>query len=311
MLENRTLSEESILYHYTSLEAFRQIITNRKVWATNSKYLNDTTEFQYGIDLAKEVYGELGSSHKSTYFTEDFIGSSELSSIYIFSLSNKKDLLSQWRAYCPDGGVSIGLNKHVLEIFAEQQRCELVECIYDRQEQKRRLLEFIEGQGQPNYQEFLKVLATFKHPAFAEEEEYRLISKEIGAQSLYYENLPYKPYRWRTTNTMFIKYVEFAIYDLDVTELAEIYPDLSEEERREKCFSSKVPMGEYGDGSLPYGSVPYREIIAGPSIHQQLAKNAISEFIEENIRYEGLKTRGGTKPKKIRVESSTIPYRSK
>jgi hypothetical protein len=41
---------DQIFYHYTSQRGLLGIIKEKKIWATNIRYLNDEREFDYGID---------------------------------------------------------------------------------------------------------------------------------------------------------------------------------------------------------------------------------------------------------------------
>ena len=160
------MSENKILYHYTSFDALCKIIGDWSLvhwnaqdkrmtaWATDIRYLNDATEFKYGLDVAKAVYKSLNEENiasgiEESYSVKSFLEhalSGELGSqTYIFSLSENGDLLSQWRAYCPHGGVSIGFSKRVLEGIAEQQRFKLIQCIYRIEDQKREIEQVLRG----------------------------------------------------------------------------------------------------------------------------------------------------------------------
>ncbi len=105
-----SVSEVDILYHYTSLETFYAIAENKEVWASDIKYMNDATEFQYGLELAEEVFRDLSSKGSIAVSVEDdddsvkseiegFLkyvlreGFSNLQA-YIFSLTRRGDLLS-------------------------------------------------------------------------------------------------------------------------------------------------------------------------------------------------------------------------
>ena len=169
---------DEILYHYTSFESFLNIIKYKTVWATESKYLNDATEFQYGLRLADEISKspDINLSDAAKWFLET---AERKLYTYVFSLSKQGDLLSQWRAYCSEGGVSIGFSRNDLEEIAKQHNLELVECVYDEEVQRRKLKEALEEDKDQEsfYEKFPKLLASFKHPTFLEEEEVRLVSE--------------------------------------------------------------------------------------------------------------------------------------
>ncbi len=41
-----------VVYHYTTAAGLLGICTSKKIWATDIRYLNDSEEFQYTLDLA-------------------------------------------------------------------------------------------------------------------------------------------------------------------------------------------------------------------------------------------------------------------
>ena len=106
------------LYHYTSLEALVSIVQSRRLWASNIRFLNDRTESLHLIENVLDVLRKLVSpAHKAIVRTvQERLGSTPKQAHFVASLSEKDDLLSQWRAYCPPGaGVSIGFPSTVLE----------------------------------------------------------------------------------------------------------------------------------------------------------------------------------------------------
>ena len=94
------------LYHYTTSAAFLNIIKTGELWFTDYKYLNDSSELRYGIELFKS---KLVSRHEQE---TDFVLKAayaallaELDRVYlyidifIFSLCKENNLLNQWRVY--------------------------------------------------------------------------------------------------------------------------------------------------------------------------------------------------------------------
>ena len=41
------------LYHYTSLEAIKSVLENKKIWMTDLRYLNDSQELYHGFEVFK------------------------------------------------------------------------------------------------------------------------------------------------------------------------------------------------------------------------------------------------------------------
>lgn len=221
---------EGYLYHYTSAEGLKGILTEKKVWCSPHFYLNDSQENQHFIDIlrqeAKANYG-LGDQTEVTRNLEllERVVDSNIEygkHIYTASFTEKEDDLSQWRAYCPtSGGYCLGipadhLNKLIKHYdkfgnlesesvssrkkryvearnkdFINWQWTEplLVQCIYD-DEKKRKIarellpVAFESGAGSEDssvrrISDYCRKLAPiFKHEAFEDEAEWRLIVPE-------------------------------------------------------------------------------------------------------------------------------------
>jgi hypothetical protein len=110
---------EELLYHYTTPEGLVGIVEKHEIWATDLAYMNDTTEFRVGLDLVTKHIEQLRGDNlgpcaerwnwllTALKRTREF-GPDTLSSVYACSFSTDGDNLSQWRAYCPNGGFAIG-----------------------------------------------------------------------------------------------------------------------------------------------------------------------------------------------------------
>lgn len=110
----------TVLYHYTSMEGLLGIVRSGNVWASDSRYLNDTTDSTYLISVlknhvAKRITAASGSDKKAY---EELLSELEKPNefdVFVASFSANGDLLSQWRAYCPGGiGFSIGFDSNAL-----------------------------------------------------------------------------------------------------------------------------------------------------------------------------------------------------
>lgn len=133
----------SILYHYTSQQGLLGILDRKSVWATNTHFLNDPTEFVHALSFAKSIanfffdsdywesFGSMLHRHLDTLRGDD---------LYVSSFSEKPDLLSQWRGYCPTGsGYCIGLDRALMAEFAEEQGFRLEPCLYGHDEQQEKV----------------------------------------------------------------------------------------------------------------------------------------------------------------------------
>lgn len=119
------------LYHYCSIETFFNIMKSNSIWLSDIQQSNDSLELSY----MKSFYGTL-VNNATTEFMRNHIEKGqryngwELATLlevfttpsllqvtksWGFCLSEKGDLLSQWRGYADDGlGVSIGFNRNYL-----------------------------------------------------------------------------------------------------------------------------------------------------------------------------------------------------
>ena len=276
------------LYHYTTQDGLLGIVKNRQLWATQIQYLNDSQELALALRLARDQLterGEICNDAEEQCELEEMLtdlAGIENVNICIFSFSEERDLLSQWRGYCGGGaGYSIGFEASTL-IRPEWMNFRVMPCVYDNQEQNAIVREIIEykldlirheedssawNSVKDRYHPWLHpadslgialllFAPTIKHKEFSEEREWRLISRP----------LPYSKLDFRPGASMLIPYYK---YRLDATK------------------------------SLPQSSpAKIKEIVVGPCPHMQLALRAADSF---------LKAQGD---EDFEINPSAIPYRS-
>jgi hypothetical protein len=200
------------LFHYTSPPGLIGIVSSKKIWATHASFMNDTKELHHAIDYAKNaIFNRLNNIYQAQYTDEQKKLLQEMDKniyvanrqIFLFSLSAQRDLLSQWRAYCPPGGgYAIGFPTVQLRNMAIEQGFYLAPCVYDHvpqykivqqiiekhlthfnSERKQNPLKQFDEIVQPIVQAFAEDIAYFgpilKHPAFREEHEWRLVSSPL------------------------------------------------------------------------------------------------------------------------------------
>lgn len=201
--------KEATLFHYTSVEALKNILENREFWLTESKYLNDYQELRYTYDMIlkefmpqyehKLFYGPLIQELRNSFeqeSTQDY---------YILSTSLQKDNLTLWSQFSGLTGYCLGID---LEKFrqAMTKRYQFIfdgQVIYSHDEQLNILkhivdetaIEIFSNEKVQSFQDipdeidseqvtelglFLGVCFQlhalfFKHQSFASEEEYRFI----------------------------------------------------------------------------------------------------------------------------------------
>jgi len=91
-----------VYFHYTDASTALKILSNNELWLTHTNYLNDKSE---GLDIL--TYLKRYIKTKEILALLKFIDSR--TETYTCSFSKQKDLLSQWRGYCPpEEGYAIG-----------------------------------------------------------------------------------------------------------------------------------------------------------------------------------------------------------
>jgi len=204
----------SLLWHYTHSATLHEIIKTRTVWATDIRFLNDSQEYQYCLDLVEQEilginpqYRDIWDSQRAAFAQSDL--TKVHARVGVFCLTEVADDLSQWRGYAPNGGVAIGIEPASLDKLYAGRGDEakppaavmgrLEKCLYDRREQISKLaedmadaLERATKGSKPNevskyapivYERAAKIFfyklveyaPTLKHPKFSQEKETRVI----------------------------------------------------------------------------------------------------------------------------------------
>lgn len=244
---------DGVLFHYTTLESLYGIVESRTIRASHVYYLNDSNEIRTAADEAIRVL-DANQDRENPDKVKSFMF--ELSKrlvhlrtlphyIFVFSLSEHRNLLSQWRAYTRHGsGVSLGFLKEDLEHLVLSADMTLVKCIYDRADREVALLrlltstiddyfarnpgiadETILTSAQLNDYfnsktgEYLKCFCGIKDPTFKEEGEWRMVSK-------YFENYTNPAIKFRPGRTTLIPYIEIPLegYRADGDLFEQVFP---------------------------------------------------------------------------------------
>lgn len=199
-----------LLYHYCDANALLSIFHNRQVWATDTGYLNDSTELvslfdgvdyhlkSVSTDTEKYVRDRMLIITKfAPKFRANLIGLSS----YVSCFSEDGDVLSQWRAYGANGmGFAIGFEPKELRVLEKGGGGTLKRMIYGGNKEEQIVLDYFnkivaalssltpgfDKYGFPTMDleewlrlrmsEFLHEVAfECKHPAFHEEREWRIL----------------------------------------------------------------------------------------------------------------------------------------
>ena len=104
------------MYHYTGIGSLLGIVDSGVLWASHIYYLNDSAEIIFACQLLRDLVKE--QTPAAPQQDADFLGEfhSWLESftntayhLFVFSLTEEGNLLSQWRSYTPHGkGIAIG-----------------------------------------------------------------------------------------------------------------------------------------------------------------------------------------------------------
>ncbi|WP_163934245.1 DUF2971 domain-containing protein [Paraferrimonas sp. SM1919] len=211
------------LYHYTSAEGLKGIINSESLWATDCRFLNDSTEFHDGLSFTIEELAKRNSTlctELSEYLKSDTSNFLEVVTPYITSFCADGDLLSQWRGYssssegyCIEFDFSdsdlwcynVTYSDLIPVIYAPDKKIKAINSIIDR------IIEIFENapseeQSNKNLylpllaNSFRPLLASFKNESFSEEKEIRAIFSLHSVQNEKYSE-------FRISNGAFIPYL--------------------------------------------------------------------------------------------------------
>ena len=263
------------LYHYTSYEVLIAIGDYKKLRATHYQYLNDYKEFVDGLDVVKSVLQDQSEDlnklvDRVDEFRDDY-------DVYIMSFSTEPDLLSQWRAYCPEqGGVSIGFD---LFSIGPSFKGLVFQCLYDEVDKKVKIHKIIDDYERyynsnieeyfdrkpyslPNsvkdynqrllmstFLDLMLMAATFKDPGFKEESEYRIINMRPK------EKID-KKVKFRVDGGLIKPYIEFDIEPGLLIEEIILGPNMDIEKNR-YSLSKYMKIKDY-NWNLINSKIPYR-----------------------------------------------------
>lgn len=212
------------LYHYTDASAVQSILLNQKLWLTDLRFMNDSSELLHGLEVLKaglktQPYGVF-YDFKHAAAALDYVSSTLKAyedaaqiedPVFAMSFSKADDLLSQWRGY---GSYSICICGESLI----NEGLRILPCTYDARSKKDRAEGELSDAGSRISQEMasnngcigidsidranalIEVAATFKDAGFQEEREVRLIAHP-GERDI----------RYRQRNGILIPYIEISI----------------------------------------------------------------------------------------------------
>lgn len=199
-----------VLYHYTNASGLLGIIESSRIWATDYRFLNDSSEIQYAVSLFHKIIEKRLLDTDDDITTEFFerclekgIAFDGFPKCHMACFCEKDNLLNQWRVYTSaGGGYAIGFQPKNFRVNDGHEEIvtnnyTILKIEYNEDKQKSLIEEvinltltclnqFTKGQSVKEAEKiiekcchFVRVqtaeyLMSFKHPAFAVEEEWRL-----------------------------------------------------------------------------------------------------------------------------------------
>lgn len=202
------MNTPEVLYHYTDINGLLGILQGKKIWATQLEYMNDRSEGVHVGHLAtshlEQLHKQEQNNQSGTFVSSLLTAYKPLSGIgtsgqtFVFSLSERPDVLSQWRGYTPNGGYAIGFYGQALAKIGWENRLRVKECTYDTYNNQVAVDSIIDrfcekcrsefialkrSDSDQYYKELAHLLAgelsvngvLIKHESFIEEKEWRLV----------------------------------------------------------------------------------------------------------------------------------------
>ena len=188
----------TFIYHYTDAAGIIGIVERKQLWATKICHLNDSAEYAHARGwLIKELKrrDEFSLANvlnaPNALLTGIDLGRRVLHNtetdapLYVLSFSSQRNLLSQWRGYCPKGdGFSLGFDASEFP-SNPLSGVQMVKCAYGALEREILCESLINSWHECDpksqdavttlYNDSLTVMALLKERSFAEEDEWRMI----------------------------------------------------------------------------------------------------------------------------------------
>jgi hypothetical protein len=187
-----------VLFHYTNANGLIGLVESGVFWASDARFLNDSTELTYTSDVLHSVLDGLEAEFAGTsaHLLIDICRTNLFArtdfECYVGCFCDEGDLLSQWRGYGETtASYAVGFDSARL---SEREELSLRKVVYDRGDQERLLRGAIQpvcgmvnrltepqaaGAVDDVVHELNKMMVgcwfSFKHSAFAEEHEWRLV----------------------------------------------------------------------------------------------------------------------------------------
>lgn len=194
----------AVIYHYTGPAGLLGILGGGSLRASNIAFLNDSAEYYLSLErihAALERFARAEEGRLDAFL--DGMGrrlreaTHRIPDVYVVSFSRAADLLSQWRGYGEvESGYAVGFDIRALTEGFRREGALLVPCVYEAGAQDAFADDLVrtvahlwrqasggaaDGDGaaallDEAFGRLAWFAALFKHPGFAEEQEWRLVT---------------------------------------------------------------------------------------------------------------------------------------
>jgi len=128
------------LYHYTDSIGLHAILSSKIMRATHIQFLNDSSEFRHALGMILARIEQAIAENideriaKMLFAIKDTV-QGITPNTFVISFSENRDVLSQWRGYCPNGGYNIAFSPNMWDGLLEKNSYVMVKCKYEEHEQ--------------------------------------------------------------------------------------------------------------------------------------------------------------------------------
>jgi hypothetical protein len=226
----RPIHTSQYVYHYTTLDAFQKIIDSQQLWLSDYAYLNDSSEVQHGLTLAREIFdivSPMFDREEQRLFDGLFnLAADKQPRICVACFSFERDSLTQWKGYGANTlGVALGIDLMIWSFkIGRPIETSPHAVIYDDAVKRDLLRGFFHDWAElhrrdrvgsdPKHLEaydisprsrFYELLSMFKDSAFRDEREFRFVYQE-DPQLLSRMPIKKAPKRFRVAGSVFVPY---------------------------------------------------------------------------------------------------------
>ena len=284
-------SAPPVLWYYTTASTFAEILKTKKIWSTQISCLNDTTEFRRAVHLLRGSFKKYIDDQDNAdtkwlaeyLYTELIQDGADTSWYFVLCLSNRKDDLSQWRAYGGgEGGIAIGLSS--LHFKTDASNFTYLAPVSYNVEKQQWLTAKIAAEALHFFREGLKRRPEADRKAWADAFLAAFVGQIIHFAPILKDPAFFQEEEWRLVCT------------LGPTDAKKI-----EIKQRQTLISRHLPLS-FGD------KLPIREVLVGPCRHPNTSRISVGDYLVANgyrLNNEGEHDSG-----KVTVSSSIIPFQT-